>query len=155
MIPKKRTVSSVGLWSVYGILFAIALVGLKFVELSYMSNRIGTEVYIMAIAIGFLATGLAIGGRRDPVHQNNHVAPAPSPAKSERSGDLVADHELSPRELEVLALVAQGKTNKQIADALFLSAHTIKSHVANICRKLEVERRGQAVARARERNIIP
>ena len=55
---------------------------------------------------------------------------------------------LSEREREVLALLASGKTNKEIADQLFLSPHTVKEHTSAVYRKLRVRNRAEAVRRA-------
>jgi LuxR family transcriptional regulator, maltose regulon positive regulatory protein len=63
--------------------------------------------------------------------------------------------ELSPRELDVLHLIASGLTNQQIATALFLSNNTIKSHSVKIYRKLNVDNRNQAVSKARSMGILP
>lgn len=63
--------------------------------------------------------------------------------------------DLSPRELDVLQLIASGLTNQQIATALFLSNNTIKSHSFKIYRKLNVDNRNQAVSKARSIGIIP
>lgn len=59
--------------------------------------------------------------------------------------------DLTPRELEVLELVAQDNTNKQIAERLSVSIYTVKNHVHNILNKLDVENRNQAVDHARQR----
>jgi LuxR family maltose regulon positive regulatory protein len=61
---------------------------------------------------------------------------------------------LTPRELEVLRLVAAGASNPAIAEQLFITVRTVKSHVSNILRKLDVSSRLQASARARELRII-
>ncbi|HMM40717.1 MAG TPA: response regulator transcription factor, partial [Thermomicrobiales bacterium] len=61
---------------------------------------------------------------------------------------------LTERELEVLQLLATGAPNRDIADALFVSLPTVKKHVANILRKLDVANRTQAVARARELGVV-
>jgi ATP/maltotriose-dependent transcriptional regulator MalT len=61
---------------------------------------------------------------------------------------------LSKRELIVLGLIAKGHSNQQIADALFISLHTVKSHARRINTKLGVERRTQAVALAKEQGLI-
>jgi LuxR family maltose regulon positive regulatory protein len=61
---------------------------------------------------------------------------------------------LSERELEVLRLIALGYSNQQIADQLFISLNTTKSHVKNILSRLQVENRTQAVARARELGVL-
>jgi LuxR family transcriptional regulator, maltose regulon positive regulatory protein len=62
---------------------------------------------------------------------------------------------LSPREIDVLHLIASGLTNQQIATALFLSNNTIKSHSVKIYRKLKVDNRNQAVSKARSMGILP
>jgi LuxR family maltose regulon positive regulatory protein len=61
---------------------------------------------------------------------------------------------LSKREVDVLRLLVEGKTNREIAEALFLSSNTIKSHRNNIYRKLDVVNRGQAITKARQLGII-
>jgi DNA-binding NarL/FixJ family response regulator len=61
--------------------------------------------------------------------------------------------ELTERETEVLALIARGHTNDQIADELFLSLKTVRNHVSNIFSKLQVADRAQAVIRAREAGL--
>jgi ATP/maltotriose-dependent transcriptional regulator MalT len=65
-----------------------------------------------------------------------------------------AGNRLSQREIEVLRLVAQGNSNQQIADLLFISLHTVKTHARRINGKLGVERRTQAVARAKVLGIV-
>jgi DNA-binding CsgD family transcriptional regulator len=65
-----------------------------------------------------------------------------------------APHGLSARELEVLLLVAKGKTNKAIADALFLSEKTVDRHVSNIFVKLDVPSRAAATAWAYQRHLL-
>ena len=67
----------------------------------------------------------------------------------------VPDLGLSEREREVLALLATGQTNAEVAGALFISVGTVKSHSANIYRKLEAKNRTEAVAKARELDLLP
>jgi LuxR family maltose regulon positive regulatory protein len=61
---------------------------------------------------------------------------------------------LSPREREVLQLVAEGLSNQQIADRLVISPHTAKRHVKHLLAKLTVTNRTQAVARARDLHLL-
>jgi LuxR family maltose regulon positive regulatory protein len=61
---------------------------------------------------------------------------------------------LTERELEVLRLLAGGATNAAIAAALVVSVGTVKKHVFNVCRKLGVQNRTQAVARARALRLL-
>jgi ATP/maltotriose-dependent transcriptional regulator MalT len=62
---------------------------------------------------------------------------------------------LSQRELEVLHLMALGRTNQEIAQQLIVAPGTVKAHTASIYRKLDVANRTEAVARARELGILP
>ena len=62
--------------------------------------------------------------------------------------------DLSPRELEVLRLIAQGLSNQEIADRLFLALNTVKGYTRLIFDKLQVQRRTEAVARARELGLL-
>jgi LuxR family transcriptional regulator, maltose regulon positive regulatory protein len=61
---------------------------------------------------------------------------------------------LSERELEVLQLIAAGKSNSRIAQELFITAGTVKTHIRNIYRKLDAHSRTQALVRARELNLL-
>ena len=74
---------------------------------------------------------------------------AAAPAAGERLPEP-----LSERELEVLALIAAGMSNQDIAAKLFLSTSTIKTHINRLYRKLDARSRTQAIARARELNLI-
>ncbi|MNJ04327.1 Response regulator protein VraR [compost metagenome] len=67
---------------------------------------------------------------------------------------VAGENLLSQREIQVLRLVALGNSNQQIADLLFISLHTVKTHARRINGKLGVERRTQAVAKAKELGII-
>ena len=78
-----------------------------------------------------------------------HKASEPAPPESE-----IPIEALSEREMEVLRLVAQGYSNQQIADQLYISLNTTKTHIKNILSRLQVENRTQAVARARELGVL-
>ena len=65
-----------------------------------------------------------------------------------------APADLSPREREVLSLIARGATNKEIADDLFLSPHTVKDHTSSLYRKLSVRNRAEAVQKAQRLGLI-
>jgi len=61
---------------------------------------------------------------------------------------------LSPRELEILQLIAQGLSNREISEQLYLALSTVKGHNSNIFDKLQVERRTEAVARAQKLGLV-
>ncbi len=75
-------------------------------------------------------------------------------AEGKREAIQETDSNLSPREGEVLQLVAQGATNKQIADSLFISENTVKTHLRNIMEKLHLANRSQAAAYAVEKGLV-
>lgn len=75
-------------------------------------------------------------------------------ARVEEKSAQKAEATLSPREGEVLQLVAQGATNKQIADSLFISENTVKTHLRNIMEKLHLANRSQATAYAVKRGLV-
>ena len=77
-----------------------------------------------------------------------------APAEPEPSGEPSAFH-LTPRELAVLRLVALGRTNRQIAEELYISPKTASVHVSNILAKLEVTGRGEAAAMAHRLRLVP
>ena len=74
-------------------------------------------------------------------------------AKANKSADEEAN--LSPREDEVLRLVSQGATNKEIAESLYISENTVKTHLRNIMDKLHLANRSQAAAYAVKRGLVP
>ena len=76
---------------------------------------------------------------------------------TENSGEYNPENEfnLSPREHEVLVLIAQGLSYQEIANQLFVSLSTVKTHAANIFSKLDVQRRTQAVMEAQKRGLLP
>ncbi len=75
-------------------------------------------------------------------------------AEGKREAIQETESNLSPREGEVLQLVAQGATNKQIADSLFISENTVKTHLRNIMEKLHLANRSQAAAYAVEKGLV-
>ncbi len=80
--------------------------------------------------------------------------PAPTPQSRAEDSRLNMPEPLSQRELEVLRLVAQGLSNHEIGERLFLALDTVKGHNRNIFSKLQVQRRTEAIARARELGLL-
>ena len=76
------------------------------------------------------------------------------PALPETSAPVGPKEVLSPREQEVLALVAEGRTNKAIAEALYVSPNTVKTHVASLLTKLHADSRVQLAAIATKRGLL-
>lgn len=130
----------------YALLLATAVFLLQWVEYRYLVRRFSTETYIIVIALLFAAVGAWVGNRL--------TAPR-STQTFEINHQAITQLGLSDRELEVLRLLADGQTNKEIARKLSLSPNTIKTHLANLYGKLQASRRTQAVSKARALSIIP
>jgi DNA-binding NarL/FixJ family response regulator len=81
--------------------------------------------------------------------------PADGPTGGLPRLDLEAESPITPRELEVLRLVAHGLDNKTIGQELAISTHTVKYHVASLLAKLGVRSRTEAVAQAIRRGLVP
>ena len=78
---------------------------------------------------------------------------APQAKTETPSADEIIEYYLTPREREVAALIAQGKSNREIAEALVLTAPTVKTHVGNILSKLGFTTRAQIAAWAVEKQL--
>jgi DNA-binding NarL/FixJ family response regulator len=85
------------------------------------------------------------------VHSGRKYVP---PAVAQKLAERADAPELSLRETEILALMAQGKSNRDIAALTFITEGTVKFHVSHILDKLKVQSRGEAVAVARKRGLV-
>jgi DNA-binding CsgD family transcriptional regulator len=133
----------------YGIAMA-ALIGiLKFAEYRFFVRDLSLELYLGLVALIFIALGIWVGRRLTRVRVIT--------AEAEFTVDDAALKRLgiTKREYEVLGLIAQGLSNKEIADRLFVSTSTVKTHTSNLFVKLEASRRTQALQKAKELQIIP
>ena len=110
-----------------------------------MSGNFRAEIILAAVAILFLFIGLYINRRVETRSRKDSVAIDQN--KIEELG-------ISKREYEVLEKIAEGLSNKEIADKLFVSESTVKTHVSNIFMKLDAQRRTQAIQIAKELAII-
>lgn len=133
----------------YGTAMAVLFIGLKLLEYRFLVKDLSLEVLLGIVAVFFAALGTWAGIR---LTRRSASPPEgafiPDRARAERLG-------ISPRELEVLELMARGLSNKQIADTLFISLSTVKTHAASLFQKLEAGRRTQALRNAREIGLIP
>ena len=72
-----------------------------------------------------------------------------------RTAGIISEEALSDREMDTLKLISENLTNQEIANELYISITTVKTHVRNILLKLEARNRSEAVLMAREKGIIP
>ena len=94
------------------------------------------------------------GAPIDPFIARRIIAELQVPASPEAQKDVPPEAVLSSREIQILKLVADGMTNREIAETLFLSRYTVECHVKNIYRKLAVPSRTKAISEARARGLL-
>ncbi len=131
----------------YGLAMAVLISLLKYLEYRLLVRDLSTEFYIGIIAVMFTALGLWAGLRLTSKKVAVGTEFVFNEAELQRLG-------ISKREYEVLQLVAKGLSNQEIADKLFVSLNTIKTHTSNLFLKLEVNRRTQAIQKAKELRLI-
>jgi ATP/maltotriose-dependent transcriptional regulator MalT len=124
-------------------------------ELQLVLGEVAWQLGDPALARRALQAGLELAGRcqvQQAIRELRLRAPgllSELGLEAQTSSTGVAENPLSQRELEVLQLIALGNSNLEIADRLFISLHTVKTHARRIHSKLGVERRTQAVAKAK------
>jgi DNA-binding CsgD family transcriptional regulator len=143
---------------IYSISLALLLFLLKWLELRFIIFSHSFEVYIGFIAIIFTALGIWLAVKLSkPKIETVVVEKEVYVTRNENfvlDTSLVAQLELSKRELEILNLLALGHSNQEIAAKLFVSVSTVKTHIQNLFEKLDVKRRIQAIEKARSLNLI-
>ena len=134
----------------YGLILAWLVFLLKYVEYRYFVRELSVEIYIGVIATLFTLVGIWIGLK--VVRKKKHDSGNPIFVTDQKA---LKNHGISNREYDVLVLIAKGYSNQEIADQLFISLPTVKTHSSNLFEKLNVQRRTQAIRKARELQIIP
>jgi len=144
---------------IYSISLAFLLFLLKWLELRFIIFDHSFEIYIGFIAVIFTALGIWLALKLSkPKVETVVVEKEVYITRSETfilNTSLIAQLELSKRELEILSLMAQGHSNEEIAKTIFVSLSTVKTHNQNLFIKLDVKRRTQAVEKAKRLNLIP
>ena len=133
----------------YGVSLAVLIALLKVVEYRFLVRDLSLEVYISLVAVLFTALGIWVGPR---LTRKKIIVVRPDFVLDKSALDRLG---ISKREHEVLELMAQGHSNQEIAEKLFVSVNTVKTHLANLFLKLEASRRTQAVQKAKELRLIP
>ncbi|WP_439556935.1 response regulator transcription factor [Dyadobacter sp.] len=143
----------------YGIVLALLLFVLKWLEWRFLIIHHLIEIYIAAVALLFTGLGIWLAIKLTSPKVRTVVIEKEVFVKSTETFVLneaeVLRLGLSKRELEVLAKISEGLSNQQIADQLFVSVNTIKTHSSSLFDKLEVRNRIQAVEKARRLRLIP
>lgn len=130
---------------IFGTLIFALLTLFQLSKYYYASGNISIEIIIAIIAILFFFIGVYINKKSLHKYKINH---------GEINHKKIEELQLSKREYEVLCKIANGFSNQEIANQLFVTESTIKTHVSNLLVKLNAKRRTQAVQKAKELEII-
>lgn len=119
---------------------------LGWLEVQILLKKFSTEIYVVILCALFTGLGVWIG------HRLTRRAPI---EPFEINSQALTYLGISYRESDVLSLLAAGHLNHEIADRLFISPSTVKTHLHHLYQKLDVSRRGVAVEKARSLHLVP
>ena len=141
----------------FGAAGGLLVASLRFIEYRFLVLEHSIEIYSGLIALLFAAVGIRLGltlTKTREVTVIKEVAVA-APIEFVRNEQQVAALAITPRELEILDQIAAGKSTREIAQTLFVSENTVKTHASRLYDKLGVKRRTQAVQEARRLGLLP
>lgn len=145
----------------YGIVGGALIALLKLVEYRFLVREHSLEIYGGIVALLFSALGIWLGLKLTRTREVVREVPVPVEVRVAVTGSFVRDEKrveqlgITPRELEILEAIAAGYSNREIAERLFVSENTVKTHAARVFDKLAARRRTQAVHRAKSEGLIP
>jgi DNA-binding NarL/FixJ family response regulator len=141
-------------FAIYGACAGLLIVAMRVVEYRFLVIEHSVEIYGALIAAAFAAAGIWLGltlTRRDVVVKEVRI-PATGPFVADTA--RIEALRITPRELEVLQLIADGLSTREMAERLFVSENTVKTHTSRVLDKLGASRRTQAVQLAKTQGII-
>ena len=147
----------------YGIVGGVLIVALKLTEYRFLVVEHSLEIYGGIVALMFAALGIWLGLKltrhTETIVVREVTVPVPMTASPDgpfaASTASIERLAITPRELEILGLIAAGLSNREIAERLFVSENTVKTHAARLFGKLNARRRTQAVQIAKEAGLVP
>ena len=142
---------------IYGLCGGVLIVVLKLLEFRFLVVEHSIEIYGGLVALIFAALGIWLGLKLTKKKEVLIVKEVPVPATQSfaLNEQRLKALGITRRELEILELIAQGMSNREIADKLFVSENTVKTHSSRLFDKLSAKRRTQAVQIGKEMGLIP
>jgi NarL family two-component system response regulator LiaR len=143
--------------ALYGAVGGVLIALLKFIEYKHFVHEYPSEIYGGLIALIFTVLGIYFGLRWTRAKEVVVIREVPVRMDSPfvMNASKLKEVGLTARELEILALIAQGLSNREIGEKLFISENTIKTHSSRLFEKMQVNRRVQAVQKAKDLGLIP
>ncbi len=132
---------------IYGFALAAGAVALQWLEFQIWARTHAGTIYVALIAVAFMGLGIWVGRRL--------FRSEPRAGEFNPNERAQASLGITERERQVLQLLADGRSNKEIAARLGLSPNTVKTHVASLFEKLRASRRTEAILYARELGLVP
>lgn len=141
----------------YGLLGGLLIAGLKLIEYRWLVIEHSTEIYGGLIAAVFAGLGIWLGLKLTRKTETVVVREVmvPSPASFVLDEARLESLGITPRELEILQLMSEGLSNREIADRVHVSENTVKTHSSRVFDKLGARRRTQAVQLGKSYRLIP
>jgi ATP/maltotriose-dependent transcriptional regulator MalT len=142
---------------IYGLVGGFLIVLLKVVEYRFLVIEHSIEIYGALIGLLFAALGIWLGLKLTRTKEKVVIKEVRVAAAERFTLNQARLQELgiTPRELEILELIARGLSNREIAEQLFVSENTVKTHSSRLFDKLSARRRTQAVQLGKEFGLIP
>ena len=144
---------------IYGLCGGLLIAVLKLIEFRFLVVEHSIEIYGGLIALLFAGVGiwlvLKLTRKKEIVVLKEVPVPAPAPQPFALNEARLKDLGITKRELEILELIAHGMSNREIAEKLFVSENTVKTHSSRLFDKLSAKRRTQAVQIGKEMGLIP
>ena len=140
---------------IYGLCGGILIVVLRVIEFRFLIVEHSIEIYGGLIAALFAGLGIWLGLKLTNKKEVLVVREVPVTQPFALNEQRLKDLGITRRELEILELIAQGLSNREIADKLFVSENTVKTHSSRLFDKLSAKRRTQAVQIGKEIGLIP
>jgi two-component system, NarL family, response regulator LiaR len=142
---------------IYGVVGGILIAALKLMEYRFLVIERSIEIYAAIVAAVFAILGIWLGLKLTKTKEKVIIREVPVAVGGPFVLNEAKLNELgvTPRELEILDLIAKGLSNREIAEKLFVSENTVKTHSSRLFDKLSARRRTQAVQIAKELGLIP
>ena len=140
---------------IYGLCGGVLIVLLKLVEYRFLVIQHSIEIYGGLIALLFAVLGIWLGLKLTKTRETVIVREVPAPRSFTLNEVRLRELGITRRELEILELIAHGLSNREIAEKLFVSENTVKTHSSRLFDKLSARRRTQAVQLGKELGLIP
>jgi NarL family two-component system response regulator LiaR len=144
---------------IYGLLGGILIAVMKWTEYRFLVIDHSIEIYGGLTAAIFAALGIWLGlkltRKQEMIVVREVAVPVPAGGGFSLDEKKRDDLGLTRREMEILELIAQGMSNREIAEKLFVSENTVKTHSSRVLDKLGAKRRTQAVQFGKELGLLP